>query len=251
MTKKIIEIENISVSYGQIRALTNLNLFINEKEYLGIVGPNGGGKSTLLKAILDLVPLTEGKITFSGTTAKKSSSKIGYVPQIMEMNRMFPITVFEVVLSGKLPTAFKPFFRYNAIAIQDTLDTLEKVGISKLANRQIQELSGGEFQKMLIARALSVKPNVLLLDEPTAMIDIASQKQIFRLLKQLSTEMTIVLVTHQTAAILKQVNRLVYLDKNIIADGDPVEVYNYMFRQPMVSLNTGKVSRLSESEGTI
>ncbi|MDD3843008.1 MAG: ABC transporter ATP-binding protein [Candidatus Izemoplasmatales bacterium] len=251
MTQKLIDIENVSVSYGQIRALTNLNLTIFENDYLGIIGPNGGGKSTLLKAILDLVPLNEGKMTYADTSLKKSNIKIGYVPQITEMNRMFPITVFEVVLSGKLPQKFQPFFRYDSQAIQDTLDTLDKVGIAKLADRQINELSGGEFQKMLIARALSLKPTILFLDEPTAMIDNASQKQVFRLLKKLSTEMTIVLVTHQITTILKQVNRLVYIDKNILADGDPLEVYNYMYRQPIVSSIMNRNTGFSEKEETL
>lgn len=248
MTNTMINIENISVSYGQIRAINNLSLSIIEKDYLGIIGPNGGGKSTLLKAILDLVPLTEGKISYHGTTQKKSNIKIGYVPQITEMNRMFPITVFEVVLSGKLSAKIKPFFHYDAFAIRDTMDTLEKVGIEKLANRQICELSGGEFQKMLIARALSLNPSILLLDEPTAMIDTVSQKQMFRLLKKLSGEMTIVLVTHQITSILKQVSRLVYLDKNILADGDPIEVYNYMYRQPVSTIAVNRDLHFSGKE---
>lgn len=251
MTNKMIEIENVSVSYGQIRALANLNLTIFEKDYLGIIGPNGGGKSTLLKAILDLVPLTEGKIVYNDTSRKNSNIKIGYVPQITEMNRMFPITVFEVVLSGKLPLKFKPFFHYDSFATQDTFDTLDKVGILKLANRQISELSGGEFQKMLIARALSVKPTILFLDEPTAMIDNASQKQVFRLLKTLSSEMTIVLVTHHITTILKQVNRLVYLDKNILADGDPIEIYNDIYRHNVPSSIVNQNMGFTEKEETL
>jgi zinc transport system ATP-binding protein len=251
MTNKMIEIENVSVSYGQIRALANLNLTIFEKDYLGIIGPNGGGKSTLLKAILDLVPLTEGKIVYNDTSRKNSNIKIGYVPQITEMNRMFPITVFEVVLSGKLPLKFKPFFHYDSFATQDTFDTLDKVGILKLANRQISELSGGEFQKMLIARALSLKPTILLLDEPTAMIDNASQKQVFRLLKTLSSEMTIVLVTHHITTILKQVNRLVYLDKNILADGDPIEIYNDIYRHNVPSSIVNQNMGFTEKEETL
>jgi len=235
MMEPIIRLENVSVSYDRIVALRNLNLNINVGDYLGIVGPNGGGKSTLLKAILNLVPLTDGQIFYHETTMKKSKIRMGYVPQITEINRLFPITVFEVVLSGKLPSKITPFFHYSKNDQKDTYDVLDKVGLKSLAFRQISELSGGEFQKMLIARAISLNPTILFLDEPTTMIDNASSKQIFHLLKKLSLEMTIVLVTHQVQSIIRQVTRLIYLEKNVFADGDPLEVYNFMFRQPTVN----------------
>jgi zinc transport system ATP-binding protein len=232
----LIEIRNVSVSYNEIRALSNLNLQIREGEYLGIVGPNGGGKSTLLKTILNLISLTEGEITYHGLSMKKSKIRFGYVPQISEINRLFPITVQEVVLSGKMSSKIIPFYRYSEKDKLDVLDLLDKVGIRNLASRQISELSGGEFQKMLIARALAVNPTILLLDEPTAMIDNVAQKQIFRVLKRLSADMTIVIVTHQIQAITRQVTRLIYLEKNVIADGNPIEVYNVMYRQSAMNI---------------
>lgn len=226
--KELIKLENVAVDYAGIIALRDLNLTIYEDDFLGIIGPNGGGKSTLMKSILGLVPLANGEIIYDGKK-KRSNVTMGYVPQLSEFNRQFPITVFEVVLMGKLEKQIRPLFKYSLQDERDTLDVLEKVGILHLRNRQISELSGGEAQKMLIARALSVRPHVLLLDEPTAMIDVVAQKQIFHLLNKLSKEMTIVLITHQGQQLLNQLTRLVYLNKNVIAEGEPNEVYQYFF----------------------
>jgi len=231
--KELIKCENVAVEYSSILALRDLNLTINEGDFLGIIGPNGGGKSTLMKAILGLVPLAKGNITYPDVKRKKAEFRMGYVPQLSEFNRQFPITVFELVLTGKLPSRIQPFFQYSHLNKAETIDVLDKVGILHLKDRQISELSGGEFQKMLIARALSIHPEVLFLDEPTAMIDNIAQKQIFALLKRLSKEMTIILITHQGHLLLKQLNRLVYLNKNVIAEGDPQEVYQYFYQQPV------------------
>ncbi len=233
MKMEIIKMDKISVKYGYIEALRDLDLVVNEGEYIGIVGPNGGGKSTLLKTILGLVKAYEGNVTFKGTTIKKSGLTIGYVPQITDLNRIFPITVQEVVLTAKIPAEKSWFHKYSKKDLNDVEDVLKKVGIHNISERQISDLSGGEFQKMLIARALAVNPNVLLLDEPTAMIDIKSQKQIYTLIKKLSKEMTIVLVTHDVKEITKQVDRLIYLEKNILAEGDPEEVYRYAYLRPV------------------
>lgn len=227
--KELITLNNVAVEYSTNLALRNLNLTIYEDDFIGIIGPNGGGKSTLMKAILGLVPLANGEILIDGVKRKKSNVKLGYVPQLSEFNRSFPITLFEVVLMGKLQPKMIPFFKYSKEDEKETLEILEKVGILHLRNRQISELSGGEAQKMLIARALSINPKVLLLDEPTAMIDNVAQKQIFHILKKLSKEMTIILITHQGQLLLKQLTRLVYLNKNVIAEGDPTEVYQYFF----------------------
>ncbi|MFP4478625.1 MAG: metal ABC transporter ATP-binding protein [Candidatus Izemoplasmatales bacterium] len=228
-----IQLKNISVNYGKIHALKKLNLTINEGDYIGIVGPNGGGKSTMMKTILGLVKPSHGQISYCGTTLRKSEIKMGYVPQISDINRMFPITVEEVVLSGRMPRKIKPFFKYSEedkMAVEDVLDT---VGLKKLKDRQINELSGGEFQKMIIARALTLKPDILLLDEPTAMVDVMSQRQIFSLIKKLSKDITIILVTHHVQMISKNVEKLIYLDRNIIAEGEPNQVYQYAFLRPI------------------
>jgi len=225
--------EKISVKYGYIEALRDLDLVVFEGEYIGIVGPNGGGKSTLLKTLLGLVKAYEGKVSFKGMNLKKSGLTIGYVPQITELNRIFPITVKEVVLTAKIPHEMCYFHRYSKQDHMEVYEILKKVGIHNIGDRQISDLSGGEFQKMLIARALALQPKILLLDEPTAMIDVKSQKQIYTLIKKLSKEMTIVLVTHDVKEITKQVDRLIFLEKNILAEGDPEEVYRYAYMRPV------------------
>ncbi len=227
-----IQLKNIAVNYGNIHALKKLNLTINEGDYIGIIGPNGGGKSTMMKSILGLIKPSSGQIEYCGTTLRKSQIRMGYVPQISDINRMFPITVGEVVLTGRMTKQIKPFFKYSD---EDRLvvdEVLETVGLDKLKDRQINELSGGEFQKMIIARALTMRPDILLLDEPTAMVDVMSQRQIFNLIKKLSEEITIVLITHHVQMISKNVKKLIYLDRNIIAEGDPNEVYQYAYIRP-------------------
>lgn len=226
---ELITLKDVCVDYQGILALRNLNLSIYEGDFLGIIGPNGGGKSTMMKAILGLVPVSFGEVLMEGKRRKKSSLRLGYVPQLSEFNRMFPITVFEVVQMGRLEKSIEPMFRYSKEDEEATLEVLDKVGILHLKDRQISELSGGEAQKMLIARALSINPQVLLLDEPTAMIDNVAQKQVFHLLKRLSKDMTIVIITHQGHLLLKQLTRLVYLNKNVIAEGEPSEVYQYFY----------------------
>jgi len=229
----LIKIENVSVKYGNIEALRDLNFTIEEGDYIGIIGSNGGGKSTLLKTILGLVKPYNGSITFKNTTLKKSNIRLGYVPQINELNKKFPITVKEVILTSKLPEKMKAFHRYSAQDNLEVEEVLKRVGLLDNQHRHISELSGGEFQKMLIARALVLNPDVLLLDEPTAMIDTKSQKQIYSIIKRLSENMTIVLVTHHVHEATKQAKKLIWLEKNILAEGDPQEVSKYAFMRPV------------------
>ncbi len=233
----LIQIEDLCVKYGSIEALRDLNLTINGGEYIGIIGANGGGKSTLLKTILGLTKQYKGSISYKGTTMKKSGLKIGYVPQTSELNRMFPITVEEVVLTAKIPLKNTWFHRFHESDYEEVHQVLAKVGLDDLKERQISDLSGGEFQKLLIARALALNPDILLLDEPTAMIDIRSQKQIYNIIKRLSKEMTVVMVTHHVKDITKQAEKLIFLERNILAEGDPEEVYKYAYLKPVGTLN--------------
>jgi zinc transport system ATP-binding protein len=217
----IVSVKNLCVYYDRIPALQNINLEVKEGEYLGIIGPNGGGKSTLLKSLLGIVPHTEGSITLFGEKPEKGRRFTGYVPQISSVDKQFPITLTEVVLTGCLNPKLKLFARYSKEDKELADSLIEKVGLSKLANRQVSQLSGGEFQKMLIARALAVKPRLLLLDEPTASVDAVSREQIFLLLEKLNKEMTIIIVTHDLLAVSSQVTRLACLNKTLIYHGEP------------------------------
>jgi len=219
--KKAVHIENLTVYYGQTPALTNVCMDVDDGEFIGIMGPNGGGKSTLLKAILGLIPITKGSIQIYGQEYGKNEALIGYVPQFASMDKKFPISCFEVVLSGCMNRGLHPFFQFSKKDKAIAFEKIERVGIEKLASRQIGELSGGEFQKMLIARALAVNPKLLLLDEPTASVDARSKEQIYNLLENLNNEMTIMLVTHDLNAISSKVRNLACLNGSLVYHGEP------------------------------
>jgi zinc transport system ATP-binding protein len=216
-----IHIDNLTVYYGDTPALKNVSLDVNQGEFLGIIGPNGGGKSTLLKAILGLTPITSGKIQILSKEISNSRVSIGYVPQFATMDRRFPISALEVVLTGRIKSGLSLFMRYSKTDKRIAYQQLERVGIEKLADRQISKLSGGEFQRLLIARALTINPKLLLLDEPTASVDAISRDQIYDLLEDLNKEMTIVLVTHDLLAVSSKVRKLACLNGYLVYHGEP------------------------------
>ena len=213
--KELINIKNLSVSYDNLKVIDNISLKIFEGEFVGIIGPNGGGKSTLLKAMLGLINIDSGIININ-------EKNIGYVPQFATVDKRFPISVLEVVLSGMIDKNIKPFFKFNKEMIDKAYTKLEQVGIKDLANRQISELSGGQFQRMLIARALAVDPKILFLDEPTASVDTVSMNNIYELLEKINKDTTIVLVTHDLMSISKKVSKVVCLNKKVVYYGKPI-----------------------------
>ena len=220
MNETAIHIEDLTVYYGQTPAIAGVCLDVPRGAFLGIIGPNGGGKSTLLKAMLGLVPLSSGTVEVFGKKPGDGSS-VGYVPQFGSIDRQFPITVLEVVLTGLLKPGLSPFFRYTADDRDKALAVLSDVGLGKLAGRRISALSGGEFQKMLVARALVAKPKLLLLDEPTASVDAVSREQIYELLSRQGRDMTVVLVTHDLLAVSTHVNELACLNSALVYHGEP------------------------------
>jgi len=236
MRKIAVSIDNLTVYYGSTPALKDVCLKVDEGDYLGIIGPNGGGKSTLLKAILGLIPVAEGNVQIFDEVQKDSRTVIGYVPQFAALDKSFPITLFEVVLTGRLRKKLTPFFRYSSHDKEIVHELLAKVGLANLANRQIAELSGGEFQKMLLARALAVNPKILLLDEPTANVDAVSRDQIFSMLAELNKDMTIILVTHDLLAISSEVKHLACLNNKLVYHGQPEineDVVNNLYGCPV------------------
>jgi len=251
VTNTAVHINNLSVYYGQTPALTGVCLDVADGDYLGIIGPNGGGKSTLLKAILGLVPVSEGTVQIYGKSPGKSRALVGYVPQFAAMDRRFPITLLEVVLTGRLKQGLTPF-RFTAKDKEIAHELLERVGIGSLANRQIAKLSGGEFQKMLIARALAVNPRLLLLDEPTASVDAVSRDQIYGLLAELNQNMTIILVTHDLLAISSQVHRLACLNGRLVYHGEPEltgNIVNNLYGCPVDLIAHGVPHRVLKEHG--
>ncbi|MDO5844442.1 MAG: metal ABC transporter ATP-binding protein [Methanocorpusculum sp.] len=245
-----IEINNLCVSYETTTALENISLSIPKGGFLGIIGPNGGGKSTLIKAILGLTHINSGSIKILRGDVKKNRSKIGYVPQFADVDRKFPITVLEVIMTAQLKGGFHPFFRYKKSDKDFAYEQLKRVGIEKLAGRQISDLSGGEFQRVLIARALAVSPEILLLDEPDASIDAGSREHVYELLTELNKDVTIVLVTHDLMAVSATVKDLACLNKTLVYHGEPsltTDIVNKMYGCPVDLIAHGVPHRVLPS----
>ena len=242
-----VHVENLSVHYGQTPGIKGVCLDVRAGEYLGIIGPNGGGKSTLLKSILGLVPATTGTVRIFGMSVSEGRKVVGYVPQLALLDKQFPITLEEVVLTGAIRKGIAPFFKYSDSDREVARSLMLKVGIEKLARRQVSNLSGGEFQKMLIARALATRPKLLMLDEPTASVDAVSREQIYALLALLNKEMTIILVTHDMLAISSQVSSLACLSGSLIYHGEPelsAPVVNQLYGCPVDLIAPGVPHRV-------
>jgi zinc transport system ATP-binding protein len=244
MNREVIKIENLSVLYGQNYALKDINLTIYENDYLGIIGPNGGGKTTLIKAILGLIPIQKGSIEIFGKKIDYKDRIIAYVPQVNNTDRMFPITVIDNVLLGLTPKRLIPFQRFTKKEKQKAYQILEQFDISHLANRLISEMSGGEYQKSMIARAVIQNPKILLLDEPAANVDQHSRFDIYELLNQLNQTMTILLITHDTLAVSSYVKNLACLDQSLVYHGTPQnsgEAIEKMYNCPIELIAHGHI----------
>ena len=181
---------------------------------MGIFGPNGGGKTTLLKLILGFLKPSQGEIQVFGQSPKALRKKMGYVPQTLHFDRQFPISAGEVVLSGRLQY-LTWYGHYGANDKMCAKNALEEVGLAHLYDRPFGTLSGGEKQRVLIARALVGQPKILLLDEPTTGIDLEAQIQLFDLLKQLHGKMTILMVTHELGTALNYVDTLFCVNQTV------------------------------------
>lgn len=219
--ESVISIENLSVSYSGIDAVNDISLNITKGEFLGITGPNGGGKTTLLNAVLGLIPTANGKIKILDKNITVGRKDVGYVPQTALVDRSFPISVLEMVMTAFLSSGLHPFRRFKDSEKELVLEVLKKLGLDKHINKTVSALSGGEFQKLLIARALVSNPKILILDEPVSNIDITSRKDIYKILNQLNRECkTIIMVTHDLKDI-DQFSRVLYINRTIVFDGFP------------------------------
>lgn len=210
----ILEIKNLSFSYDKQTILENINLKVEENDFLAIIGPNGGGKSTLLKLILGINMTKDGSILTFGELPTKNLAKVGYVPQNTNVNTDFPIKVIEVVLMGHIGTK-RPLFGYANEEKLCAMGALAQVGMEKFAHEKIGSLSGGQRQRVMIARALCAHPKILILDEPTASIDVEGQKQIYKLLESLNTYITIIVVSHDISVIMQYANKVVHINKTL------------------------------------
>jgi len=210
----VLEIKDLSFAYDKELALEKLNLDVREKDFLALIGPNGGGKSTLLKLILGINKIQEGSIKILNEPITQKLSQIGYVPQNTNVNINFPIKVLEVVMMGVAQkSSFS--FGYTKEEISHAMNILKQVGMQEQAQKRVGSLSGGQRQRIMIARALYANPKILLLDEPTASIDVDGQKQIYELLKELTKDITIIVISHDLSVILEYATKVAHINKKL------------------------------------
>lgn len=210
----ILECHDLFFSYSGIPVLEDANFSIEEGEFVGMIGPNGGGKTTLLKLIMGFLKPTRGKITLFGDDPKKVCQKIGWVPQGFDFDRQFPITVLEVVLGGCLGRS-SWCGGFSSDDRRVALESLESVGLLNVANVAFADLSGGQAQRVLIARALASKPSLLLLDEPTANVDKPAEDKILGCLDALAGSVTILMVTHNLHAVEERVKKILVVQRQV------------------------------------
>ncbi len=214
-TKFAVELIDVFFQYQDETVLEGITLQIKEKEFLAVLGPNGGGKTTLLKLVLGLIKPHAGKVRLFGKRPRANQTLVGYVPQHAHIPRHFPIAVEEVVLMGRL--------RGHSLGVRSSKDdraaaenAMRSVEILDLRDRRLDTLSGGQHQRVLIARALVSEPKILILDEPTASVDNRVEQGIFDLLRQLNREKTIMLVTHDLGFVSRYVTRVACLNKQLV-----------------------------------
>ena len=229
MSYPIIKIENLDAGYEGKQVLDGINLTVYHDDYLGIIGPNGGGKTTLMRLILGLKkpnvgcikyykPLkdAQGNLIFDNNGEPKVEEvkeiTMGYLPQYNALDKQFPISVYEVVLSGLKKRLFS---RYTETQHQQVKETLEKLQLTDLQDSHIGALSGGQLQRVLLARAIVSKPEVVILDEPNTYIDRRFQKQMYEMLEQINKDCAIIIVSHDIAEVLNNVKHIACVNHHL------------------------------------
>lgn len=237
-----IHLSDVCVHYGERLVLDHVTLTVESGDYMALIGPNGGGKSTLLKVVLGLVQPDEGSVEVLGGAPKDARGRLGYVPQFLRFDTDFPVSVRDVVAMGRLGKDKDPA-RVDA--------AMQQVDIAGLADRQIGKLSGGQLQRVLIARALAVEPAILLLDEPTASLDVQSAGGFYELVSGLSKRMTVVLVSHDVGAISRQVRSVACLSQRLFTHADELdpEVVEEVYGCPVDLLAHGAPHRVLGAHG--
>lgn len=209
----IISFAHVNFSYNGETVLHDVNLEIHDREMIGITGPNGGGKTTLLRLILGLIEPDSGKILVFGDTPIRSSRRLGYVPQHMHFDSHFPVSVLDVVLMGVVGKGGLGPFAGKQIHLAE--EALETVDLAAYKNKKFSELSGGQRQRVLIARALASSPEMLLFDEPTANVDTSAGEKLYSILEQLNKKMTIMIVSHDIGFVNRQITSVICVNKQV------------------------------------
>ena len=243
MAKEVIRLDDIWVHYDGIPVLEGINLSVEPNKFLGIIGPNGGGKTTLLKVILGLIKPTRGNISVLGQLPEKGRKSIGYISQYTLFDRDFPVSVSDVVLMGRYGKAglYRRYSEEDKRAVKEALKTVDMLNYQ---DRQVGKLSGGEQQRVFIARALATDPKILLLDEPTASIDPNMQAEFYELIERLKQRMSIVMVSHDISAVSIHVDQIACLNRQLFYHGSKevsAEALEKTYRCPIQLIAHGVV----------
>jgi len=214
MSSPVIEFADVACTYDGPPVLEDVTLSVQERDFVCIVGPNGGGKTTLLKLMLGVVRPTRGRVTVFGGAPEAARPRVGYVPQQSQFDLQFPVRVVDVVLTGRLGRG-RWFGFYHRSDKEAAAKALHQVDLDELSYRPFAALSGGQRQRVLIARALAAEPDLLLLDEPTASVDIAVEEEIYTVLRELNQRLTIVLVTHDLGFVSTFVKSVVCVNRRV------------------------------------
>lgn len=215
---EIVRLEDVWLQFDGVPVLEGIDLSIYEYDFLGIIGPNGGGKTTLLKVILGLLEPNQGKVTVFGHAPERGRKFVGYVPQFSLFDREFPISVWDVILMGRIGR-MKRFRRFSNEDKRLAYEALETVEMLDFRDVQIGKLSGGQQQRVFIARALVTEPKLLLMDEPMASVDSPMQTELYELFEKLRQQMAIVLVSHDISAVSIYVDKIACLNQKLYYHG--------------------------------
>lgn len=212
-SRKLIELKDISVSYDRKNVLEDVSLRVDRGDFLAITGPNGGGKTTLLKVLLKLLKPTNGEVNYYNSDGQPTRKlAIGYLPQKSAIDTRFPLTVSEVVRQGQL----RGFFRKETREMRQRYrETAEKCGLLAFEDKPIGALSGGQLQRTLLARAIVSRPEVLVLDEPLSYVDKQFEHQIYSMMEELARQTTIILVSHEMSVISQMANRHILVERRV------------------------------------
>lgn len=225
--KRLIEIKDLTVGYDDNVVLDKVSLDVFSGDFIGVIGPNGGGKTTLIKTILGLLKPTSGKLTLH-----ISKTNIGYLPQVNQVDKRFPISVIDVVRSGKAESALFSSFHKNTHEKEKAESLLSEMGIINIRNKAIGELSGGQMQRVFLCRALMNEPELLILDEPGTYVDNNFEGELYLKLKELNEQMAILLISHDVGTIsffvktIACVNRSLHHHPSNVISEDQLASYN-------------------------
>ena len=242
----LVAVRHVTFGYGREVVLDGVDLEIQPRDFLAIIGPNGGGKTTLLKVMLGLLRPWSGDVAFHLPSGSDPRGRLGYVPQFSTFDKDFPLWVRDMVLMGRVNNSglLRPWSRQDRTAADRAIDRL---ALSGIARSHVAEISGGQLQRVLIARALVSEPEILFLDEPTASIDAESRETLRELLADLNRTIPVVVVTHDVTSIASMVRRIACINRRLFYHGDPelsLEVMEEVYGCPVELVTHGVPHRV-------